>query len=63
MSITSRHDSSAAVLNKIRTIVSSPVRFTRDSTAFDMGVKSAYDTIADTIAQMERRSHDTESRD
>lgn len=59
MSITSRHDSSGLILEKIKQIVSQRVSFSRDSTAFDMGVQATRDQIARAIQEMENRRDPT----
>ena len=55
MTITSRHDNSATILAKVRTIVTQRKVWTRECTDFDMGQQAAYDTIRETIEAMEKR--------
>jgi hypothetical protein len=55
MTITSRHDSSASILAKVKTLVNQRVTFTRDSTAFDAGVQATRDAIKALIDTMEKQ--------
>lgn len=55
MTLTSRHDRSAAILDKVRIKVNQRPEWTRESTAFDMGRQAALDEVRTIIEHMERR--------